>query len=103
MDPVSTYTNAVSALTPATARIPINFGTDAECMAAAIRISAADLADVRIAQNSHTLALDRIVLSEACLRSLSADVEILTPPTDWTFGAAGNFDAATDLLAHAHV
>ena len=103
MDPVSTYTNAVSALTPATARIPINFGTDAECMAAAIRISAADLADVRIARIRSTLALDRIVLSEACLRSLSADVEILTPPTDWTFGADGNFEVSTDLLAHAHV
>ena len=68
-----------------------------------IRISAADLADVRIARIRSTLALDRIVLSEACLRSLSADVEVLTPPTDWTFGADGNFDVATDLLAHAHV
>ena len=103
MDPVSTYTNAVSALTPATARIPINFGTDAECMAAAIRISAADLTDVRIARIRSTLALDRIVLSEACLRSLSADVEILAPPTDWTFGADGNFEVSTDLLADVHV
>jgi hypothetical protein len=99
MDPVATYTNAVSALTPATARIPINFRTDAECMAAALRISAADLADVRIARIRHTLGLDRLVLSEACLPLLSSDVEVLVPPTDWTLGADGNFDAATDLLA----
>jgi Lactate racemase N-terminal domain len=101
MDPVATYTNAVSALTPATARIPINFRTDAECMAAALRISAADLADVRIARIRHTLALDRIVLSEACLPLLSSDVEVLVPPTEWTFAADGNFDAATDLLGQA--
>jgi hypothetical protein len=98
MDPVSTYTNAVSALTPATARIPITFRTDAECMAAALRISAAELSDVRIARIRHTLALDRVVLSEACLPLLSKDVEILAGPADWTFGADENFDAATDLL-----
>jgi Lactate racemase N-terminal domain len=103
MDPVSTYTNAVAALTPATARIPINYRTDAECLGAAIRISAAELSDVRIVRIRHTLALDRIVLSEACLPLLSKDVEVLAPPTDWTFGADGNFEAGTDLLAHAHV
>jgi hypothetical protein len=102
MDPVSTYTNAVSALTPATARIPINFRTDAECMAAAIRISAADLSEVRIARIRSTLALDRIVLSEACLPLLAKDVEILAPPSEWTFDADGQFAASSDLLAHAH-
>jgi Lactate racemase N-terminal domain len=103
MDPVSTYTNAVSALTPATARIPINFRTDAECMAAALRISAADLCGVRIARIRHTLALDRVVLSEACLPLLSKDVEVLAGPSEWTFAANGSFEDATDLLAHAHV
>ena len=32
-----TYTNALSALTPATVRIPLQFATDAECLAAAAR------------------------------------------------------------------
>jgi hypothetical protein len=99
MDPVSTYTNAVSALTPATARIPINFRTDAECMRAALRVAAADPEAPRIARIRHTLALDRIVLSEACRPSLAPDVKVLVPPTDWRFDAAGNFDPATDLLA----
>jgi len=98
MDPVATYTNAVSALTPATARIPINFRTDAECIAAAIRISAAELSEVRIVRIRHTLGLDRVVLSEACLPLLSGEMEVLAPPTEWTFGEDGNFDAATDLL-----
>ena len=101
MDPVSTYTNAVSALTPATARIPINFRTDAECMAAAIRISAADLVGrAHRAHPPHPRARSRRRVRSAACRSLSADVEMLAPPTDWTFGADGNFDAATDLLAH---
>jgi hypothetical protein len=99
MDTVSTYTNAVSALTPATARIPINFRSDAECMGAALRIAAADPSAPRIARIRHTLALDRIVLSEACQQLLSADVEVLVPATDWRFDATGNFDPATDLLA----
>jgi hypothetical protein len=103
MDPISTYTNAVSALTPATARIPIHFGSDADCLGAAIRISAADLSNVRIARIRNTLALDRIVLSEACLPLLSPQVEVLVPPSEWTFGADGNFEASSDLLAHAHV
>lgn len=100
MDPVSTYTNAVFAMTPATARISINFRTDAECLKAALRVAAADPARPRIARIRHTLALDRIVVSEACLDSLEGrGVEVLVPPTEWRFDADGNFDATTDLLA----
>jgi hypothetical protein len=102
MDPVSTYTNAVSAMTPATARISIHFKTDAECMRAALRVAAADPANPRIVRIRHTLALDRIVVSEACLETLDPRATVLVPPTDWRFDAAGNFDAATDLLAEVH-
>jgi hypothetical protein len=102
MDPVSTYTNAVSAMTPATARISIHFKTDAECMRAALRVAAADPAHPRIVRIRHTLALDRIVVSEACLETLDSGATVLVPPTDWRFDATGNFDAATDLLAPVH-
>src|SRR5262249_27273686 len=102
MDPVSTYTNAVSAMTPATARISIHFRTDAECMKAALRVAAADPAHPRVVRIRHTLALDRIVVSEACLATLDPRATVLVPPTDWRFDATGNFDAATDLLAEVH-
>jgi hypothetical protein len=101
MDPVATYTNAVSAMTPSTARISIHFDTDEACMKAALRVAAANPDAPRVARIRNTLALDRIVLSEACLAALSADggVEVLVPPTDWRFDAEGNFDQQTDLLA----
>ena len=46
----------------------------------------------------HTLGLDRVVLSEACLPFLTGEMEVLAPPTECTFGEDGNFDVATDLL-----
>jgi len=102
MDPVSTYTNAISAMTPATARVSIHFKTDAECMKAVLRVAAADPARPRIVRIRHTLALDRIVVSEACLETLDPRAQVLAPPTEWRFDATGNFDAATDLLAPVH-
>ena len=101
MDPTITYTNAVSAMTPATARISINFPTDAACLGAALRVSGADAANPRIVRIRHTLALDRIVVSEAYAPEVAErdDLTVLVPPTEWRFDAAGNFDAVTDLLA----
>ncbi len=101
MDPAITYTNAVSAMTPATARISINFPTDARCLEAALRVSGADAGTPRIVRIRHTLALDRIVVSEAFLPAIEAsgDLEVLVPPSEWRFDADGNFDPATDLLA----
>lgn len=101
MDPQKTYTNAVSAMTPGTARISINFPTDRECLRAALRVSGADLAAPRIVRIRHTLALDRIVVSEAYAAPIADrdDLTVLVPATEWRFDAAGNFDAATDLLA----
>ncbi len=100
MDPVATYTNAVSAMTPATARIPINFRTDAECIKAALRVAAANAEAPRIVRIRNTLALDRVVLSEACLPAIAdrPGVEVLVQPTEWRFDESGNFDQATDLL-----
>ncbi len=101
MDPTITYTNAVSAMTPATARISINFPTDAACLRAALRVSGSDPASPRIVRIRHTLALDRLVVSEAYATEVAArdDLSVLVPPTEWRFDAAGNLDATTDLLA----
>jgi hypothetical protein len=101
MDAPKTYTNAVSAMTPGTARISIHFPTDRECLRAALRVSAADPAAPRIVRIRHTLALDRIVVSEAYADEIARrdDIAVLSPPSEWRFDGAGNFDPATDLLA----
>jgi len=101
MDRHKTYTNAVSAMTPGTARVSIHFPTDRECLRAALRVSAADPQAPRIVRIRHTLALDRIVVSETYADQIAIrdDLTVLAPPTEWRFDAEGNFDPATDLLA----
>ena len=101
MDRHKTYTNAVSAMTPGTARVSIHFPTDRECLGAALRVSAADPAAPRIVRIRHTLALDRVVVSDAYAQAIAdrSDLTVLVPPTEWRFDDAGNFDSATDLLA----
>jgi hypothetical protein len=101
MDAHKTYTNAVSAMTPGTARVSIHFATDRECLRAALRVSAADPSAPRIVRIRHTLALDRIVVSETYAEEIARrdDLTVLVPATEWKFDSAGNFDPATDLLA----
>jgi hypothetical protein len=101
MDAQKTYTNAVSAMTPGTARVSIHFPTDQECLRAALRVSAADPGAPRVIRIRNTLALDRIVVSEAYADQIAArgDLRVLVPATDWRFDASGNFDPASDLLA----
>ena len=103
MDPAITYTNAVSAMTPATARVPMHFPTDEACLRAALRTSAADPAGPRLLRIRNTLALDRIVASEAYMPEIEGrdDLSLVVPPGEWRFDRGGNFDPATDLLAEA--
>jgi hypothetical protein len=101
MDRNVTYTNAISAMTPGTARISVHFPSDRECLRAALRVSAADPAAPRIVRIRHTLAMDRIVVSEAYAAQVAEreDLRVLVSASDWQLDAAGNFDMATDLLA----
>jgi hypothetical protein len=100
MDPVASYTNALSAMTPATVRISINFPTDAQCLQAALRVAGVPAESARILRIRNTLALEHVIASEACLPDLTgrADLEIVEAPRPWPFDAAGNLDEATDLL-----
>lgn len=103
MDPVITYTNALSAMTSAPARISINFPSDEACIRAALRVAGVEARQARILRIRNTLALEHLVASEACEAVLRAGeaiaaVDIVTGPTDWLLDAAGNFDPATDLL-----
>jgi hypothetical protein len=101
MDPAVSYTNALSAMTPAPVRISMNFPTDTECVRAAFRIAGVEPDTAHILRIRNTLALEHVVASERCASALEnqAGLEVLVEPTAWRFDSSGNFDPATDLLA----
>ena len=103
MDSHAMYTNALSAMTPATVRVPMHFDTDAECLKAVLRVAGADADKARIVRVRNTLAVDRFVASEAYAAEVAErdDLTVVIPPRPWTLDAQGNFDAASDLLAPA--
>jgi hypothetical protein len=100
MDKVSTYTNALSAMTPASVRIPMHFASDTECLSAALRMAGVEAATARIVRVRNTLALDRFVASSAYASEIAerADLTVLKSPQDWRFTTGGDFDPAYDLL-----
>jgi Domain of unknown function (DUF362) len=103
MDPKSTYTNALSAMTPAMVRTPMHFESDAECLSAALRISGASDDSARIVRVRNTLALDRLVVSRALVREVGArsDLRVVGPEQDWSFDPQGDLAPGADLLALA--
>ena len=44
LDPEAMFTNALSAMTPTTAKIPLHFKSDRDCLRAAIRFSGTEAA-----------------------------------------------------------
>ena len=103
MDSHAMYTNALSAMTPATVRVPMHFDTDAECLKAVLRVAGADPEKARIVRVRNTLAVDRFVASEAYAAEVAErdDLTVVIPPRPWTLDAQGNLDPASDLLASA--
>jgi hypothetical protein len=90
-------------MTPATVRVSMNFPTDDACVEAGLRVAGVETGIARILRIRNTLSLAQIVASEAYLPALEGrdDLSLIVPPTDWTFTAAGDFAAATDLLTAA--
>jgi hypothetical protein len=103
MDPRISYTNALSAMTPATVRISINFPTDAACIEAALRVAGVEPDVAKILRIRSTLNLSLVVASAAYADALEgrADLAMVVPPSAWTLGADGNFEPETDLFAAA--
>jgi hypothetical protein len=101
MDPKSTYTNALSAMTPAMVRTPMHFDTDAECLKAALRMSGVAEDSARIVRVRNTLALDRLVVSPALAAEVRErdDLRLVGPETPWAFDPQGDLAPADDLLA----
>jgi hypothetical protein len=100
IDKVSTYTNALAAMSPSSVRIPMHFANDAECLTAALRIAGADPAEARIVRVRNTLALDRFVASSAFASEIAErdDLTLIQSSVDWRFNDDGDFDPVFDLL-----
>jgi hypothetical protein len=100
IDKQSTYTNALSAMSPATVRIPMHFESDRECLLAAARIAGADPAKARIVRVRNTLALDRFVATENYVEEISRRKEfrVLRDASEWRFTSEGDLDPGADLL-----
>ena len=101
IDPKSTYTNALSAMTPAMVRTPMHFPSDTECLQAAMRLCGAAPEAARIVRVRNTLALDRLLVSPALADHVRGReyLRVVEPSRDWGFDAKG--DIAPDLLASA--
>lgn len=93
MDRRTTTVNALAAVHPAGAMIPIHFETDREAIDAALAtVGLVRPVDARIVRIRNTLALAEIEVSEACRDELAArsDVRVLEPACPLAFDAAGN-------------
>jgi hypothetical protein len=100
IDKVSTYTNALAAMSPGSVRVPMHFPNDVECLGAALRIAGSDPAAARIVRVRNTLALDRFVASSAFAAEIAErdDLTVLQSSVDWRFNDDGDFDSVYDLL-----
>ena len=93
MDPRISFINALTALTPQSAKLPIYFDTDREAIERALAsLPLNDIAAARIVRIADTLSLTEMDVSESLLREVSARPEItaLAAPREMEFGADGN-------------
>ena len=100
IDPDSIFVNALSSMTPNTAKTPMFFATDRECLKAAVRFSGSDAEAAGIVRIKSTLALDRFVVSETYRDEIASrsDLRIVSDAMPLTFDGNGNFAAGADPL-----
>jgi hypothetical protein len=93
MDQRVTYVNALTALTPNSAKIPIHFDTDQEGISRALEsLGLTDLMQAKIVRIADTLALDTIEVSAAYADELKrqSDLQALGPAEEMGFDRVGN-------------
>lgn len=89
----TSYTNALTALTPSTMKIPIHFDTDRECIERALgSLALPDLAVPRIVRIANTLALDKLLVSEVYRPQVevAAGLSVSVSAHDLDFDHQGN-------------
>jgi hypothetical protein len=104
MDPEAVFTNALSAMTPTTAKVPVHFASDRDCLRAAIRFSGSEAVDAGIVRIDSTLALARFIASETYRDEIAGrdDLRIVSDPEEWRFDDHGNLDPDHDPLIPTH-
>jgi hypothetical protein len=100
IDKLSSFTNALSARSSSSVRIPMHFDNDTECMNAALRLAGVDAAEARVVRVRNTLALDHFIASSVYAQEIAErdDLNVLRSSVDWRFTDGGDFDPAHDLL-----
>jgi hypothetical protein len=87
------YTNALTSLGLACAKIPLYFDTDREVLSKAIdSLASSSAATLRIVRITDTLNLDRLLITEALAEVAQgrADLEIVGAAKEIEFDGAGN-------------
>ena len=90
----ATHINALTASTPATARIPIHFPSDRECVEAILTtLGRVNISEATIGWIKNSLELDAIALSENLLEQIRKNpmLEVIQPAREMDFDSAGNF------------
>ena len=95
MDPKATWVNAITALMPANARVPMHFPTDREALDTALQtLGRADPQSTRVLWIKNTLSCETMLASEAYMDEARQRVD-LVPQSD---PAPPAFDTAGDLV-----
>jgi len=95
MDHAVTYVNALTSLTPETAKIPIHFETDREAIDLALTsLALSESRQARIVRIQDTLSLARMAASEALLEEARgwAAVEVTGAVEEMKFDGEGNLE-----------
>jgi hypothetical protein len=93
MNPRVTGINALTSLTPQTAKIPIAFDTDREAIERTLgSLALDDVRTARVVRIADTLSVAEIDVSEALWSEVEGrpDLAVTAPPRELDFGADGN-------------
>jgi hypothetical protein len=96
LDLEKTYTNALTAISPEKAAIPMHFRTDRECLKACLdTIGMVDPGSARIIRIKNTLTLDSFLVSKALEGEVVShpSLRLLTPWEQMSFDDSGNLES----------
>jgi len=93
------YTNALTALTPQGAKIPVYFETDRECIERALAsLAIEDASAARVVRISDTLNLQTMEISQSLAGEIRAGLLVESAYEEMRFNASGNL--AAELTSH---
>jgi hypothetical protein len=98
-----TYLNALTAISLASARIPIHFDTDRQVIEHALASLASDCVDkLRVVRIANTLSLDRLLVSPACIPYMKTEtsIHIVGKAMEMEFDTFGNLAGEGTTDAH---